>query len=251
MFQTQRYNLVIEVLNRKKSASIETLCKETFCSVATMRRDLIALEKSGLITRNRGGATIAVGANAEYSYDFRDTKQQNEKAYIAKIAKDFIADGMSLFLDSSSTVFPICKVLEAHKNISVVTNGIVTGFSLAHNPALNAYISGGQIKSKSAAIVGAFSTDFIQNFKADLAIISCRGIDKDGVYEASEEQVLIKRQMMKHAKATILLCDNSKFGNTYFYKLCDFSELETVITDKSPPKIIEEAMLPFGCECLF
>lgn len=251
MFQAERYDKILDILQKKKTVPIESLCKQTYCSVATMRRDLIALEKARLITRRRGCASIAGSANTEYSYTFRDTEHKAQKEYICSIAENFISDGLSIFLDSSSTAFPICNLLEKYKNISVVTNGIATAFSLAQSGFANAYITGGQIKNGSAAIIGEFSSDFIKNFKADIAIISCRGIDAEGVYEAALEQALVKQQMLANAKSAILLCDSSKFGNSSFYKLCDFNKLEAIISNCAPTADILAQMSAVGCEVLF
>lgn len=251
MFQAERYNVILDILSRKKSVSIEKLCKETFCSPATIRRDLIALEKSGLISRNRGGASIIMSSSIEYPYAFRNSKKHGEKEYICKIAEDFLSDGSSLFLDSSSTVMQICKLIEKRRNISVVTNGLVTAYSLAQSENVKVCIAGGNVKTGSAAILGEFSSGFIKNFKADVAIISCRGVDEGGIYEADQNQALVKQQMIKNAKLTILLCDNSKFGNSYFYKLCDFSDIEAIITDQRPTEIIEKSILKSGCEILY
>ncbi|MEG0692599.1 MAG: DeoR/GlpR family DNA-binding transcription regulator [Oscillospiraceae bacterium] len=251
MFQAERYNVILDILNRKKSVSIDKLCKETFCSPATIRRDLISLEKSGLISRNRGGASIIMSSSMEYPYAFRNSKKQIEKDYICNIAENFVSDGSSLFLDSSSTVLQICKLIEKRRNISVVTNGLATAFSLAQSENVKVCIAGGHIKTGSAAIIGEFSSGFIKNFKADVAIISCRGVDEDGIYEADQDQALVKQQMIKNAKLTILLCDNSKFGSSYFYKLCDFFEIEALITDKKPSTVIEQRLLSSGCEILY
>ncbi len=251
MFQEQRCDKILEILKAKKNASIESLCKDVYCSIATMRRDLMELEKMGLVQRRRGGASIVTGANAEYSHTFRDMKNQKEKAYICSIADNFISNGFSIFLDSSSTVFSICPMLEKYNNISVVTNGIATAFSLAESGCADTYIAGGHIKSGSVSIVGEFSSEFIKNFKADLAILSCRGIDEQGTYEANQQQALVKQQMMKNAKSTIVLCDSSKFSQSYFYKLSGFANIEAVITDKKPDENIIKAIIQTGSDIMY
>lgn len=251
MFQAQRCEKILEILNKKKTVSIESLCKQTYCSVATMRRDLIELEKAHLIIRRRGCASIIDSANTEYSYTFRDTEHKSEKEYICSIAQNFLSDGLSIFLDSSSTVFSMCNLLEKYKNISVVTNGIATALSLAQSGCANTFIAGGQVKNGSASIVGEFSSDFVKNFKADLAILSCRGIDHQGAYEASHQQALVKQQMIKNAKTTILLCDSSKIGHSSFYKLCDYKKLEAVITETVPPDSLIKAVENTSCEIMY
>lgn len=254
MFQAQRHEKIVSILNRKKSASIETLCKELYCSPATLRRDLVLLEREGLITRRRGGAAARAGASSEYSYTFRDTKRKEEKAYICSIAETFLQNGLSVFLDSSSTVFTICDSLHKYKGLSVVTNCIATAYRLAQTAQegdIEVHVAGGRMKSGSASTIGEFASGFIQNYQADVALLSCRGITEQGAFEASQEQALVKQQMIKNAKTVLLLCDSGKFNNSYFYRLSDLNKIEAVITEKEPSKEFMEAAAAAGCEVLF
>lgn len=251
MFQQQRYDKILEILKSKKTISNEKLCSQIFCSPATLRRDLIQLEKMGLIRRYRGGVSIVMGANTEYSYTFRDMENRQAKENIAMLTLNFLQSGMSLFLDSSSTVLNVCPFLKEYNNITVVTNGISTAFYLLENACADTYIAGGYIKPGSSSIVGELSGRFIENFQADLALLSCRGADENGIYEADHQQALIKQKMMKNAKSTLLLCDSSKFGHSYFFRLGAYQDFEAVITEKALPEKIENAIITTGCEVLY
>jgi len=185
MFKSERGVKIMDLFKAKKQLSLDYLYNELFCSKATLRRDLMELENMGLIHRNRGGASIVVSGNNEYSYTFRDIENRDAKLHICQLAADFLSDGMSIFLDSSSTVLNICPYLKEKKHVTVVTNGIATAFNLIENQCAETYISGGYIKNASTSIVGEHSANFFDKYNADLAILSCRGVDKSGLYEAN------------------------------------------------------------------
>lgn len=251
MFQTERCDRILELLQQKKNLSLEKLCRELFCSPATVRRDLIELEKMGLVVRRRGGVSLVMSGNNEYSYTFRDMANREAKQFICSLADNFLADGMSIFMDSSSTVLNMCPFIKAHSRMTVVTNGISTAFNLIENECADTYIAGGHIKTGSTSVVGEHAGEFIGRYKADLAILSCRGMDGQGVYEANQEQALVKQQMLKNAKQTILLCDAGKFGQSFFYRLTGFQSVSAVLTDKKPADEICEEILAAGCEILY
>ncbi|MCY1712871.1 DeoR/GlpR family DNA-binding transcription regulator [Caproiciproducens galactitolivorans] len=251
MFAEERCDKIMAILRAKKHVSLDYLSGQLYCSPATIRRDLIGLENMGLVIRKRGGAALAMGGNWEYSYTFRDMEKKDEKTYICTLAENFLADGLSLFLDSSTTVMNICPVLKKYNNLSVATNGITTALSLIQNDCADTYMAGGHVKYGSTSIVGEQASHFFTQFKADLAIISCRGIDRQGVCEANQQQVMVKKQMMENAESTILLCDSSKFNQSYFFRLSGFKGIDAILTEKKPPEDIARAAAEASCDILF
>lgn len=251
MFQSERCDQILELLKEKKNISLERLCEELYCSTATVRRDLIELESMGLVHRKRGGASLVVSGSNEYSYTFRDMENREAKQYICGLADNFLTDGMSLFMDSSTTVLNMCPFIKERSHITVVTNGIATAFNLIENQCAETYIAGGYVKNGSTSIVGEHAGDFVSKYKADLAILSCRSIDSEGIYEANQEQALVKQHMLQNAKQAIILCDSNKFNQSFFYKLVKFSSISAIITDKKPDENVEKKIIQAGCEVLY
>ncbi|HEX2925802.1 MAG TPA: DeoR/GlpR family DNA-binding transcription regulator [Ruminiclostridium sp.] len=251
MYSKERTDKIIDILKTKKHVSTAYLCQQLFASPSTIRRDILELEKSGVIKRSHGGVTLLPSSNIEYSYIFREMENQKEKNYICNLALDFISNGYAIFLDSSSTVGSICPMLQKYTNLTVVTNGVKTGLELAQMDSITTFIAGGQLKSGSTSVVGELSGNFIDKFHADLAVISCRGLNEEGAYEANQMQALVKQHMIENSKATILLADSSKFGQTHFYKLSSYKGLTAVITDKQPSSRILNSILNDGCEVFY
>ncbi len=246
----ERIYTILSLLKTKKQLSIEEICKRLYCSPATARRDIAKLTEMGTAMKIRGGVLLIEGTNFDYSANYRNSVCVREKEYICEIAADFIRPGMSLFLDSSSTAMRICPILSRIGSVTVLTNGMDTALLLNECDTVETYVTGGRLKKGTHTVLGEAS-DSLAGFRADLALIFCRGIDDDGAYDADIEQKTVKRQMMRNAKKTVLLCDSSKFGSVFFHKLTDFSDLEAVITDRKPPDSFLESVARTGCEVLY
>lgn len=251
MYSKERLDKIVDILRAKKHVSAAYLCQQLFVSPSTIRRDILDLEKSGIVKKSHGGVTLLPSSNIEYSYIFREMENIKEKNHICQLALDFISNGYAIFLDSSSTVSNICPMLEKYTNLTVVTNGVKTALELAQIGSITTFIAGGQLKPGSSSIVGELTGSFIDNFHADLSIMSCRGINENGAYEANQMQALVKQHMIRNSKATILLCDSSKFNDTHFYKLSSFENIEAIITNKQPSSKILNSILSYGCEVLY
>ena len=250
MLQEERLEKILALLGKKNKMSNEALCKQLFCSISTLRRDLIRLEQAGLIRRWHGGVSLTSNTNNEFSFLFREYESLDEKAYIALKAQAFIQDNQALFLDSSSTVAKLCDHL-SDKRIIVVTNGIKNILQLNHSDAIQLFVTGGLLKPNSLSTVDHMAGEFLQNFNADLAILSCRGISLNGIFEADSNQAFIKQQMVKYAKKTILLCDQSKFDSEHFFKSMTYDQIDVLITNKKPSDDYLKKLENAQCEVIY
>ena len=72
MFKTERMDLILEILHKKKHATIDYLAKHVFASNVTIRRDLKKMEDLGLVIRSYGGVTLMDTENKYVPLIFRD-----------------------------------------------------------------------------------------------------------------------------------------------------------------------------------
>ena len=100
-----RKNQILQILRAQHFVSVNDLCSQLFVSSATVRRELKNLEESHQIQRTRGGAYWIEGTAKEDPYAVRERQNVMEKQIIAGQAIQYIRDGMTVFLDSSSTVY--------------------------------------------------------------------------------------------------------------------------------------------------
>lgn len=239
----ERQQEILCLLREIHSVTVEELCKRFYASGATIRRDLDRLQKSGLIRRTHGGAVLLEGNAIESPYLVRESENLEAKLSMASSAAALIKNGDTLFLDSSSTVMQICRHLAGLDGITVITNGIKTAMLLAENAKTTVYLAGGQLRKNSRSVVGIAAKEFLEPFYADIAFLSCHGLDPDhGLTEAHEEESQIKRLLIRQARKTVLLCDSSKIGQRFFSLTCGLDAIDTLITEQMPPPQVCERL---------
>lgn len=236
MLPLERQDKILEILGKKKAVTVDELCAELYSSGATIRRDLKLLENNRLIHRTHGGAVYIEGNASDFPLTLRESENMLQKEKIAKKALPLIHDGMTIFMDASSTVAALASKLNGFKQLRVVTNGIKTCNILSDKSGVEVYCTGGKLRENAKSLTGAAALHAISGFYADLAFFSCRGVDPAvGYSDSNEEEAELKRAYMKHASKVILLCDSSKFQKKYFCKIGDIDGLWKIISDIDLP----------------
>lgn len=228
----ERKKQILDLLNSSNgSLTNDKLCNKLYVSKSTMRRDLISLEEEGLIKRHHGAVSLTATSALENSIHLRRMENQDKKNIIAKLCKNFLHDNMVIFLDSSSTITYLAPIIKSYENITIITNGINVANSLNTAPNIRCYLCPGILKPKSLSVIGEYSSDFLNNFRADISFLSCKAINKHGLFEGDDAQALSKRTMIKNSDKVIILCDNSKEFSTGYFKLADFSNIDVIISN--------------------
>ena len=230
---------ILEILETQQYASVEELSAVLCVSTSTIRRSLEILQQKGLVTRTHGGVKINSDNNFSPSFTFRIHQNSFEKKKIALSAIKLIKNGDIIFLDGSTSAFYIAEYLKEFENIRVITNGIDTLSLLSKNKIL-AYSTGGQVSSENPSVlVGRYAEDMICNFHADIAFFSAQAMDNDGeIYDCFEDEIFLRRAMIKNAKTKVFLCDNTKVGKSSPYHLCSLKDIDYVASNLSLPNSI-------------
>lgn len=233
MLPLERQNKILEILAKKKAATVDELCSQLYSSGATIRRDLVILENNRLIRRTHGGAIYIDGNASEFPLNMRESENIVLKDAIARKALPYIKDGMTLFMDSSSTVCALAEKLNGFKNLRIVTNGLKTCSILSEKDGIEIFCTGGKLRKNAKSLIGSAAINSVDDFYADIAFISCRGVDaKMGFSDANEDEAELKRAYIKNSNKLILLCDSSKINKKSFCKIGDMKNVWKLISDK-------------------
>lgn len=237
MLPLERRNHILEILKSKQAATVDELCAALYSSGATIRRDLNILENNGLIRRTHGGAVHIESTARDFPLSLRESENLSAKEILAQKALPYVKDGMTLFMDSSSTTYHLARRLNGFHNIRVITNGLKTASVLSEMNGIEVYGTGGRLRANAMSFVGNQAMDFVRQFNADIAFLSCRGIDPEvGITDSDENEANLKRIYIQNAKNVILLCDNSKLGKRYFCKVAPIEGVRKIITNGQLPK---------------
>ena len=227
---------ILEILETQQYASVDELSAVLCVSTSTIRRTLEILQQKGLATRTHGGVKINSENNFSPSFTFRIHQNSFEKKKIALSAIKLIKNGDIIFLDGSTSAFYIAEYLKEFENIRVITNGIDT-LSLLSKYNILAYSTGGQVSTEnSSVLVGRYAEDMICNFHADIAFFSAQAMANDGeIYDCFEDEIFLRRAMIKNAKTKVFLCDSTKVGKTSPYHLCSLKDVDYVASNQPLP----------------
>ncbi len=235
MIQYERRRNILEYLKTEETATVKELAEKVYASEASVRRDIEALERDGLVRRIWGGVTFTGVQNGVVPINVRDTDNAASKNIIAKRAAELIFDGATIFLDASSTARRIIKHLGNKCDLTVITNNQRL-FEEAENLDARLYSTGGFYNRKNHAFTGPLAEEYVRGVYADIFFFSSQGISKDGeITDASEEETSLRRVMLERSKKKYFLCDSSKIGIKKLFTVCEKDELDGIICDTKLP----------------
>lgn len=236
MIIEERYQKILAVLDSKKIVSYQELADTLYCSLSTIRRDIEAMAKKGMLEKVRNGAAKIEGSASESPFIVRESENIEDKRMIAEKARTLLAPGCTMFLDSSTTCAQMIPLLQGLPSLTVITNGIENALLLAHQ-GIEVHIPSGILSGTNSAVIGSSCLEYIERFSPDFAFLSARGLSEDGfISEATEASRDIKKAMIARAKKVVLLIDASKIGKTYFAETCSLSEIDMLITNGLLPQ---------------
>jgi DeoR/GlpR family transcriptional regulator of sugar metabolism len=235
MYEFDRLREIQNILMQSKSASVKMLGQKLYVSEATVRRDLNALEKQGLVRRVFGGVVLIEGDQKDIPFYAQLAQGDELKEGIALEAIERIKNGDVLMLDASSTVSRLIRHLKRFQRLTIITNSGLTMSGLQELDA-KVIITGGLMMRNSQGFVGNYAEEMVRNFNADLFFFSCGGLSADGrISDMISEETSIRRVMLSHSRRRILLCDSSKFGRECCYNLCTTDDVDEIISDQPYP----------------
>lgn len=252
MLAQERYEYIIETLNRDCAVRVSKLIKDLGVSIETIRRDLEHLEKEGILERVYGGAVPKKIVVDKLSFDMREEEFKEEKLQIASIAMRYISEGQAIALNDSTTNVEIAKQLKNNfKNITVITNSLVISTELANSPGIKIILAGGLLNKEEYAFYGTITKNILSNFIVDKAFIGVGGVSINrGITDYDMDTVEIQKMLIHISKEAIVLADSSKIDSVSFTKISDIEDISFIITDSKVDRSIINKYLKHGVEII-
>lgn len=228
----ERQHRVLEILREQKTADLEMLAQTLEVSSSTVRRDLDALEKQGLIERTHGGAVYRGARRHPVAFSERMNVQVEAKKLIGKAAAALVEPHMTLLLDGGSTVYLAAEQITA-RPLQVVTNSLTIAQLFANDEQVDLIVIGGAHYPRTGVLVGPIATHGLTGLHADLLLLSLAGIFDDEAYNLNLEQAEVEKVMIRQAARAVMLMDSTKFGRKSLARVCGLDEVERIITDSA------------------
>ncbi len=244
-----RQHRIGEYLQKVEFASLEEIARQVEASISTVRRDLTALESTGVVRRTHGGARIIVPKSDEFTFSARDTHQLVEKEAIGRACAELLQPNQTVIMDAGTTVYHVARYLEP-KAPQIITNSLPVANLFASANRLEVVVSGGVIYPRLGVLVGPLAVEAFTKIHADVAVMSAGGLSLDGITNSHGLLIDIQKAMIRGARKVIFCFDHTKFGRQSVLPLCDLDCIDTIVTDSGAPRELVEALRARGLEVI-
>lgn len=234
MYPEERHQLLVQRARADGRVDVAEIALELDVTPETVRRDLTALERQGVLRRVHGGAIPVERLGFEPGLAVRSAVLVAEKERIAKTALAELPTEGAILIDAGTTTARFADALPADRELTVVTNSLPIALSLATRPNLTLLTIGGRVRGRTLATVDAWALQTLADMYVEVAFVATNGISLTrGLTTPDPAEAAVKRAIMGAAQRTVLLADHSKFGADHFARFGSVDQLDTIVTDSA------------------
>ena len=231
MLKPDRLAAILEQLANAGSVDVAQISATLAVSPATLRRDLDALQKQGLLVRTHGGA-VANGVGLELPLRHRAARRQPQKQAIGRMAATLVPEGAVVGMTGGTTVTEVARALESSAGITVVTNALNIAAELVLRPSLHVVVVGGAARHASYELVGPAAELIVERYHLDISFIGADGLTlEEGCSTYDEMEAHTDHAFIRRARRTIVVADSTKLGKRTFARICGTREISDFVTD--------------------
>jgi DeoR family fructose operon transcriptional repressor len=232
MYAEERQHEILQLARTEGRVDVTTLAETFSVTAETIRRDLTALERAGVLRRVHGGAVPMERLGFEPALATRDSVLIAEKERIAKAALSELPDEGAILLDAGTTTARLAQALPTDRELTVLVNSPVLATLLGTRPNLAVLMLGGRLRGKTLATVDDWALRPLADLYVDVAFIGTNGVTVErGLTTPDPAEAAVKRAKIGSARRTVVLADHTKIGNNYLARFGTISEVDVLITD--------------------
>ncbi|MYT72721.1 MULTISPECIES: DeoR/GlpR family DNA-binding transcription regulator [unclassified Streptomyces] len=232
MYAPERQQEILRLARDGGRVDVLSLAEEFQVTAETIRRDLKALDRAGLVRRVHGGAIPAGRLDFEPDLAERESTAADEKDRIARAALAELPAEGSVVLDAGSTVARLAAALPPESGLTVVTHSLPIAARLADHPGIQLHLVGGRVRNRTRAAVDAWALRAYGEIRADVVLLAANGFSvASGLTTPDLAEAAVKRAAVAAARRVVLLADSGKHGQEHFARFGDLADVDLLITD--------------------
>ena len=233
MLARQRQELILTAVRTTGGAKVSELVERLGVSDMTVRRDIEALARRGLVTRVHGGATTAGSSVEEPGFAAKSGLHTAAKQAIAAAAAKLVEPGASVALSAGTTTHAVASALLGTPRLTVVTNSLPVA-ALLHDAGredLTVVLTGGE-RTPSDALVGPVAVAALRRLHVDWLLMGVHGMDAEaGFTTPNLVEAETNRALVRCARQVAVVADNSKWGVVGLSTIATLEDVDVVVTD--------------------
>jgi len=217
------------------SARSSDLAQVLGVSGETVRRTIASLSEAGHVRRVHGGVLLQRREAGASDFVARLGENAREKRLVAQRVAAEIEDGMTLYLDVSSTTSFVSECLQRHSRLTIVTNALGIGQALANRNENTVHLLGGEVSGHDNGTFGALTLMQAGRFAYDLAVFGVDAVSPtQGYLYHSAEEAAMAEVVAEAATCNIVGVTAEKFARTAPYRGMAPTRVDLLVADGLP-----------------
>ncbi|MEU5090531.1 DeoR/GlpR family DNA-binding transcription regulator [Streptomyces sp. NPDC021356] len=236
----QRRALILDEVRRRGGVRVNELTRKLGVSDMTVRRDLDALARQGMLEKVHGGAVPVVEASThEPGFEAKSGLELTAKEDIARAAAQLVAPGSAIALSGGTTTYALAHHLVDVPDLTVVTNSVRVAdvFHTAQRTsgprqgAATVVLTGG-VRTPSDSLVGPVADQAIAALHFDMLFLGVHGISAEaGLSTPNLAEAETNRRLVQSARRVVVVADHTKWGVVGLSSFATLEQVDTLVTD--------------------
>ncbi|MGW2210920.1 DeoR/GlpR family DNA-binding transcription regulator [Streptomyces sp. NPDC001781] len=240
----QRRALIVDEVRRRGGVRVNELTRQLGVSDMTVRRDLDALARQGVLEKVHGGAVPVVEASThEPGFEAKSGLEATAKEEIARAAARLVAPGSAIALSGGTTTYTLARQLLEVPDLTVVTNSVrvadvfhTAQRSSGRRPGAATVVLTGGVRTPSDSLVGPVADRAIAALHFDLLFLGVHGISAEaGLSTPNLAEAETNRQLVRSARRVVVVADHTKWGTVGLSSFAALDDVDTLVTDGGLP----------------
>ena len=241
-----RRRKITEILAANGVVRVADLVKQFGVSDVTVRNDLEALAKEGVLVRDHGGAVAQTYTSLSVAFNQRAMLNLESKQRIGEAAARMVFAGETIILDAGTTLMEMAKRLPPVSPLTVITNSLNIATEVGSRPGMHVMLAGGSLSNETISTIGPLAERDLRELLVDKLFLGIQAFDPEaGLSDVSLEVARVKTAMFSAARHVTLLADSSKYPSRAMARVAPLSEIDCLITDDGFP---EDAVQHFAAK---
>ncbi|MET7934934.1 DeoR/GlpR family DNA-binding transcription regulator [Streptomyces sp. NPDC005322] len=246
----QRRALILDEVRRRGGVRVNELTRKLNVSDMTVRRDLDALARLGVVEKVHGGAVpVAEASTYEPGFEAKSGLELSAKEDIAKAAAAMATPGTAIGLAGGTTAFALAQQLVDVPDLTVVTNSVrvadvfyaaqrsaALGGTGPRTGAATVVLTGG-VRTPSDTLVGPVADAAVRSLHFDVLFLSVHGISVEaGLSTPNLAEAETNRHFVRAARRVVVVADHTKWGMVGLSSFATLDEVDALVTDPGLPE---------------
>lgn len=234
MLARQRQARILDDVRVHGGARVTDLVQALGVSDMTVRRDIAALARRGLVARVHGGAAALGGRSTdEPGFEAKSALRRAEKAAIAEVAAALVEPGCSVALSGGTTTAAVARRLQEVPGLTVVTNSLPVAEVLHQGTAQgrSVVLTGGE-RTPSDALVGPVAVAALRTLHVDWLFLGVHGFDaRAGLTTPNLAEAETDRALVASAARVVVVADRTKWSVVGLSSIARLEDVDVMVCD--------------------